>query len=122
MGKPATDQHGKAFCSSLGKQETNYTQTRVAVYHACIVSTSLYGSESWTIYTSQEKRLNIFHMRCLRRILFISWTDKVSNNEALERAEISSVFTLLQQRRLRWLGHVHRMEDEPANPQGRAVW
>ena len=50
-------------------------------------------------------------MRGLRRILSISWTDKVSNNEVLERADIPSMFTLLRQRRLRWLGHVHKMED-----------
>ena len=43
------------------------TQTKVAVYRACIMSTLLYGSESWTTYAGQEKRLNIFHMRCLRR-------------------------------------------------------
>ena len=87
------------------------TQTKVAVYRACIVSTLLFGSESWTTYASQEKRLNNFHMRCLRRILSISWTDKVSNNEVLARANIPSMFTLLRQRRLRWLGHVYRMED-----------
>ena len=87
------------------------TQTKVAVYRACIVGTLLYGSESWTTYAGQEKRLNTFHMRCLHRILSISWTDKVSNNEVLERADIPSMFTLLRQRRLRWLGHVHRMED-----------
>ena len=75
------------------------------------MSTLLFGSESWTTYASQEKRLNIFHMRCLRRILSISWTDKVSNNEVLARANIPSMFTLLRQRRLRWLGHVYRMED-----------
>ena len=50
-------------------------------------------------------------MRCLHRILSISWTDKVSNNEVLDRADIPSTFTLLRQCRLRWLGHVHRMED-----------
>ena len=70
------------------------TQTKVAVYRACIVSTLLFGSESWTTYASQEKRLNIFHMRCLRRILSISWTDKVSNNEVLAIANIPSMFTL----------------------------
>ncbi|XP_022797664.1 craniofacial development protein 2-like [Stylophora pistillata] len=36
---------------------------------------------------------------------------KVSNNEVLARANIPSMFTLIRQRRLRWLGHVYRMED-----------
>ena len=67
------------------------------------------SSEAWITYTRQEKKLNSFHLRCLRRILNISWQDKVTNTEVLERASSFSIYTLLSQRRLRWLGHVHRM-------------
>ena len=63
------------------------------------------------MYARQEKRLNTFHMRSLRRILGISWQDKVPNTEVLSRAGLPSMSTLLRQRRLRWLGHVHRMPD-----------
>ena len=73
------------------------------------LSTLLYSSEAWTTYTRQEKKLNSFHLRCLRRILDISWQDKITNTEVLERASSFSMYTLLSQRRLRWLGHVHRM-------------
>ena len=38
---------------------------KMAVYNACILSTLLYGSETWTTYAHQEKRLNTFHLRCL---------------------------------------------------------
>lgn len=87
------------------------TVTKVAVYRACVLSTLLYGSESWTTYSRQEHRLNSFHLRCLRRILGITWQDRVTNAEVLDRAKLPSMFTLLSQRRLRWLGHVHRMKD-----------
>ena len=50
-------------------------------------------------------------MRCLRHILHIIWQDKVTNNNVLERAIILSMYTLLKQRRMRWLGHVIRMDD-----------
>ena len=85
--------------------------TKMAVYNACVVSTLLYGSETWTTYARQERRLNTFHMRSIRRILGISWQDRVSNAEVLSRAGLSSMYTLLRQRRLRWLGHVRRMDD-----------
>ena len=71
----------------------------------------LYGSESWTMHASHEKKLNSFYMRCLRRIFHISWQDRVTNNEVLDRAKTTSLLTILRQRRLRWLGHVCRMED-----------
>ena len=57
------------------------------------------------------KRLNISHMRCLRRILGITWQVKVTNKVVPERAGIPSLYTLLKQRRMRWLGHVTRMKD-----------
>ena len=65
------------------------TQTKIAVYRACIVSTLIYGSESRATYAGQEKRLHTFHMRCLCRILLISWTDKVTNSAVLEKADIT---------------------------------
>lgn len=60
---------------------------KVAVYRASVLSTLLYGSEPWTLYSRLEKRL-------------------------LAQAGIQSLYILLQQRRLCWLGHVHRMPDE----------
>ena len=86
----------------------NMTQmTKLHVY-MCF-STLLYSSEVWTTYTRHEKKLNSFHLRCLIHILYISWQDKVTNTEVLERAFSFSIYTLLRQRRLRWFGHVHRM-------------
>jgi len=86
-------------------------KTKMRVYQACVLSTLLYGSETWALYARQESRLNAFHMRCLRRILGIKWQDHVTNKDVLERAYIPTMFALLSQRRLRWLGHVSRMED-----------
>ena len=91
-------------------QNNSLTQmTKLHVYQACVLSTL--SSEAWTTYTRQEKKLNSFHLRCLRRILDISWQDKVTNTVVLERASSFSMYTLLSQRRLRWLGHVHRMSN-----------
>ena len=85
--------------------------TKMQVYRACVLSTLLYSSEAWTTYASQERKLNSFHLRCLRRILGIHWQDRVPNTTVLERAGLPSIFALLTQRRLRWLGHVRRMDD-----------
>ena len=43
-------------------------------------------------------------MSCLRRILHITWQDKVTNSRSLERAGMPSMYTLLKQRRMRWHG------------------
>ena len=82
-------------------------RTKMCVYQACVLLTLLYGSESWTTYARQERRLNGFHLRCLRRLLHISRQDKATNTEVLEHAGSLSMPSLLIQRHLRWLGHAH---------------
>ena len=85
--------------------------TKMKVYQACVLSTLLYSSEAWPLYTHQEKQLNAFHLRNLRRILHIKWHDHVSNKKVLATAGMPSMYAILAQRRLRWIGHVRRMED-----------
>ena len=59
----------------------------------------------------EENRLGSFHRRCLRRIMGITWQDKVTNVAVLEKAGSLSMHLKLCKYRLRWLGHVRRMED-----------
>ena len=58
------------------------TNTKIAVYRACVPSSLMCGSECWTLYSRQEQRLNTFHLRCIRRILGISWQQHITNDEA----------------------------------------
>ena len=85
------------------------TKTKMAVYNACVISTLLYGSDSWPTYSRQEKRLDVFHLRSLRKILGIAWQDHVTNADVLSRAGLPSMYSFLRQCRLRWLGHIRRM-------------
>ena len=75
-------------------------RTQMCVYQACVLSTLLYDSESWTTYARQERRLNAIHLRCLWRLLLIRWQDRVTNTEVLEGAGLLSMPSLPIQRRL----------------------
>ncbi|XP_063588851.1 uncharacterized protein LOC134766024 [Penaeus indicus] len=76
---------------------------------AIVVSTLLYGAESWTLYRSQVKKLHAFMMRHLRQIMRINWQDRVTNKEILHRAGLPSMEDLLIRKNLRWTGHIIRM-------------
>ena len=88
-------------------------KTNIAAYNACVISTLLYGSETWTTYAWQERRLNTFHLRSIRA----SWAYPSRTKSPTLMSCLELIFpacrpyTLLRQRRLRWLGHVRRMED-----------
>nr|VZI35416.1 unnamed protein product [Spirometra erinaceieuropaei] len=43
--------------------------TKLKMYKAVILPTLLYGEETWMVYVKQARRLNHFHVSCLRRSL-----------------------------------------------------
>lgn len=61
-----------AVIVKLNKRVWNNSQltlcTKLKVFQTCVLSTLLYGSETWTIYVRQENHLESFHLCCLRHI------------------------------------------------------
>nr|VZI32825.1 unnamed protein product [Spirometra erinaceieuropaei] len=51
--------------------------TKLKMYKAVILPTLLYGAETWTVYTKHARRMNHFHLSCLRRILRLNWQDRI---------------------------------------------
>nr|VZI35762.1 unnamed protein product [Spirometra erinaceieuropaei] len=86
--------------------------TKPRMYKAVILPTLLYGAETWTVYTRQARRLNHFHLSCLRHILRLNWQDRIPDTDVLERTGILSIYSMLRQMQLRWSGHLVRMDDE----------
>lgn len=84
---------------------------KLKVYQAVVLPTLLYACETWTVYERRAKKLHRFHMDCLRKLLKITWQDKVSDTEVLSRADLLSVYTLLRKAQVRWAGHLVRMPD-----------
>ena len=82
------------------------------IYRAIVLSTLLYGAEAWTVYRRQVKKLHAFMMRHLRSIMRITWMDKVTNKEILERTGLPSMEDLLIRKNLRWTGHLMRMSSD----------
>ena len=70
----------------------------------------LYGCDTWTCYKRHIKKLDQFHLRCLRKVLRVSWKDHVPNQEILRWAELTGIEAMLNLAQLRWSGHVTRMD------------
>ena len=109
IGKAASAQ--AKLNESVWENKNLTINTKMRVYRACVLSTLLYFSETWSTYTSQENKLNAFHLRSLQRILGISWSDHISNEAVHNKSCIPSIQAILSKHRLRWLGHVKRMDD-----------
>jgi len=85
------------------------------MYRTIILPVVLYGCETWSLTSREERRLRVLENRVLRRI-FGAKRDEVTgewrklHNEELNDLYCSSnIVRVIKSRRMRWAGHVARM-------------
>jgi hypothetical protein len=86
--------------------------TKISVYKAAVITSLLFGCETWTLTKANFSQLERFHQVSLRKIARIRWFHKVTNYEVLERCKIGSIQSMVESAVLRWTGHVIRMEND----------
>ena len=85
--------------------------TKMRVYEVLILSALLYNSETWTLKENQKDRLRVLEMTFLRKIEGVTRRDRVRNQDIYTRLQYQrNVVQRIQQRRLRYFGHVVRMD------------
>ncbi|BHF74784.1 hypothetical protein SprV_0501787200 [Sparganum proliferum] len=98
--------------STVSNRHGLQLSTKLKMYKAVIPPTLLYGAETWTVYTKKARRLNHFHLNCLRRILELRWQDRIPDTDVLGWTGILSIYAMLRQPQVRWSDHLVRMDDE----------
>ena len=74
----------------------------------------LYGCEAWSLTSREERRLRVFENRILR-LIFGPKRDanvwrRLHNEEFHSLYRSPNIVRVIKSRRLRWAGHVARME------------
>ena len=83
-------------------------RTKLRIFNSNVKSVLLYGCETWNASQTCIKRIQVFINKCLRRLLKIRWTDKVTNEEVFRRTGQGPVGVEVGKRRWRWIGHTLR--------------
>jgi len=92
--------------------------TKVRLLKALVWPVAVYGCESWTLRTADEKRIQAFEMRGLRQILRVPWTAKRTNDWVLDKAEVSrNLLESVKARKLTYFGHVMQSSSESLQKQ-----
>ena len=80
--------------SQINRKENQDTKIKTIVRPVL-----LYGCETWKITKNDERKLNSFQYKCLRRILRIRWQQRMTNKRVVETAEINEISREVRRRR-----------------------
>ena len=81
--------------------------TKVPLVKAVAFPVVICGSESWTIKKAEHQRIDPFKLLCWRRLLRVSWTERISNQ--LISKEINPEYSLeglILKLKLQYFGHL----------------
>ena len=87
------------------------------LYTACVSSVMTYGSETWALKEEDIRRISRTDMQMVRWMCHVTLRDRKSSEELRDTLGITNLVDMLRHKRLRWCGHVERMDEE--NPVSR---
>ena len=98
---------------TIWKDKEILLSTKIRLMRSLVTSIFLYACESWTINKDIERRIQAFEMRCYRRILGITYRDRVTNIQVVEKVRAAAgpfveLLRVVKKRKLKWFGHVTR--------------
>ena len=59
--------------------------TKVRLVKAMVFPVVMYGCESWTIKKTEHWRIDVFELWCWRRLLWVLWTARRSNQSIIKK-------------------------------------
>ena len=86
--------------------------TKLRLLNSNVLPVLLYGSESWCPTKALIQRCVAFENNCLRKILGVTWRDRVTNRKVRQVTKQPLISATIKKRRWTWLGHVLRTSDD----------
>ena len=91
-------------------------EAKARAFTAFVLSILFYQSECWALREDQQRRVEVFFNHCIRCMTgvnsFIQWREHITTEQLAERAGLRTGASYLDERCLRWIGHVARMDSE----------
>ena len=98
-----------ALLRGIWRSKNISQKTKIRFFKSNVLSTLLYGAESWKMTKTISHKQEVFQYRCLRRIVRIYWPQTISNYESCRRTGTKPIIQQVRRKRWKLIGHVLRM-------------
>ena len=101
-----------AWCrlrEAIWKKRSISNAIKIRLNNAPIVTIATYASKTWTLRSGETRGLEVFEMRCLRAIIWVTRRERQRNEHVRKSLQMKNTITeVVKNKRLRWFGHVKR--------------
>jgi len=97
------------FSITVWKNKSLSTVTKLRLMKALVWPVMSYGCEAWTLKL-EEKRIQVFQNKCIRKLLRIAWTKLMTTEQVYKMAGTESeLLSHIKSRKLRYFGRSIRL-------------
>ncbi|KAE9413907.1 hypothetical protein Angca_008467, partial [Angiostrongylus cantonensis] len=96
-------------------KKTKNTRLRAHLLDSTVLAALSYASETWSLRKGDERSLNVIERAVERTMLgvsrFTQVRDGIRSSDLRQRSKIKNAVLYAKQSKIRWAGHVMRMND-----------
>ncbi|KAE9418226.1 hypothetical protein Angca_003482, partial [Angiostrongylus cantonensis] len=96
-------------------KRTKNTRLRAHLFDSTVLPALTYASETWTLRKQDERSLSVIERSVERTMLgvsrFAQARDGIRSSDLRQRSKIKDAVLYAKQSKIRWAGHVMRMND-----------
>ena len=82
------------------------------VYKTIVRPAMVCGAETWAAKKAHEKKMKVAEMKMSRWMCGVTRLDKIRNEKIRGSTKVEEISKKVQERRMRWYGHVMRIDEE----------
>lgn len=92
--------------------KTIKTRMKMIVHKTIFRPILTYGSESWILPKGLKSKVQAIDMKYLRKVKGVNKRDHIRNEVIKKDLQVGGIVELIEQKQLRWFGHLNRMNDD----------
>ena len=112
INKSKTEKYHISKCSNRKWKSCNYLGSLIGTKEDIKRRKGLTHDNYHALKSILKSSIDSFHQRLLRKVIHVTWSRVITNEELYKRAKVTPWSLIICKRRLSWFGHLLRLPSE----------